>query len=73
MVDASHDKEARAKETIGQLKVEIGNLSNLVEQGAGLSHGQESTVNELLKARDDLTKGFMPSTAAAIALLNLVL
>ena len=46
MVDASHEKEARAKETISQLKSEISNLSRLVEQGAGLSMGQESQVNE---------------------------
>ena len=45
MVDASHEKEARAKETIAQLKSEITNLSRLVEQGAGLSMGQESQVN----------------------------
>ena len=55
MVDASHEKEARAKETIAQLKSEITNLSRLVEQGAGLSMGQESQVNELLKDKDDLT------------------
>ena len=55
MVDASHEKEARAKETISQLKSEISNLSRLVEQGAGLSMGQESQVNELLKDKDDLS------------------
>lgn len=44
LVDASHEKEARAKETIQQLKLEITNLSRLVEQGAGLSLGQEQTV-----------------------------
>jgi len=54
MVDASHEKEARAKETISQLKSEISNLSRLVEQGAGLSMGQESQVNDLLKDKDDL-------------------
>lgn len=56
MVDASHEKEARAKETIQQLKLEIANLSRLVEQGAGLSLGQENTVNELLKQKEDLIK-----------------
>merc|ERR1719352_1889900 len=55
MVDASHEKEARAKETISQLKTEISNLSRLVEQGAGLSVGQENTVNELLKDKDELS------------------
>jgi len=54
MVDASHEKESRAKETISQLKTEIANLSRLVEQGAGLSVGQENTVNELLREKDDL-------------------
>ena len=56
MVDAAHEKEGRAKETIQQLKHEIQNLSRLVEQGAGLSVGQESTVNELLKLRSELQK-----------------
>lgn len=32
MVDASHEKEAKAKETIQQLKMEIANLTRLVEQ-----------------------------------------
>merc|ERR1719364_506998 len=36
MVEASHEKEQRAKETIHNLKIEISNLSRLVEQGAGL-------------------------------------
>merc|ERR1719253_777229 len=52
MVDASHEKEQRAKETIQQLKLEITNLSRLVEQGAGLSLGQESTVNDLMTEKD---------------------
>ncbi|XP_002733915.1 cilia- and flagella-associated protein 58-like [Saccoglossus kowalevskii] len=56
MVDASHEKEQRARETIQSLKMEIANLSKLVEQGAGLSMGQEHSVNELLKAKEDLTK-----------------
>ena len=41
MVDAAHDKETRAKDTIQSLKQEIANLSKLVEQGAGLTMGQE--------------------------------
>jgi len=56
MVDASHEKEARAKDTISQLKTEIANLSRLVEQGAGLSVGQETQVNALLRDKDALTK-----------------
>ena len=42
MVDAAHDKESRARDTINQLKLEIANLTKLVEQGAGLSFGQEN-------------------------------
>ena len=36
-MDASHEKEVRAKETIQQLQEEITNPSSLVEQGAGMS------------------------------------
>ncbi|XP_041476507.1 cilia- and flagella-associated protein 58-like [Lytechinus variegatus] len=56
MVDASQEKEQRARETIQSLKLEITNLSRLVEQGAGLTMGQEHSVNELLKVKEDLTK-----------------
>lgn len=52
LVDASHEKEARAKETIQQLKLEIANLSRLVEQGAGLSLGQENTVREIPRSTE---------------------
>jgi DNA repair exonuclease SbcCD ATPase subunit len=56
MVDASHKKEAKAKETIQALTKEISGLSKLVDHGAGVSSGQENTVNELAKAKDDLVK-----------------
>merc|ERR1712066_842514 len=56
MVEASHEKEQRAKETIHNLKAEITNLNSLVEQGAGLSVNQENTVNSLISQRDDLLK-----------------
>jgi hypothetical protein len=52
--------QAHAKETIQKLKQEIANLSKLVEQGAGLSIGQEHSVKELLKIKDELTKGTLP-------------
>ena len=47
MVDAAHDKEQRARETIQSLKLEISNLSKLVEQGAGLSMGQDHRYGNL--------------------------
>merc|ERR1719399_2417861 len=56
MVEASHEKEQRAKETIHNLKAEITNLNSLVEQGAGLSVNQENTVNSLITQRDELLK-----------------
>jgi len=56
MVDTAHEKEKRAKRTIQQLRAEIQNLSRLVDQGAGLSIGQENTVNELLRIKEDLGK-----------------
>ncbi len=56
MVDAAHEKETRARETIQSLKLEISNLSKLVEQGAGLTMGQEHSVNDLLKIKENLTK-----------------
>ena len=56
MVEASHEKEARAKDTIQQLKLEIGNLTKLVEQGAGLGVSEDQTVMELTKQKDELTR-----------------
>ncbi len=52
--DASLEKEQSAKEAIQSLKQEIANLTKLVEQGAGLTIGQEQNVNELVKNRDEL-------------------
>ncbi|XP_078268940.1 cilia- and flagella-associated protein 58 [Rhinoraja longicauda] len=56
MVDSALDQEKRGKETIRSLKQEISNLTRLVEQGAGLSLGQESSVNDLLTIQEQLTK-----------------
>ena len=56
MIDGAQEKERRARDTIQRLKVEIQSLSLLVDQGAGLSIGQENAVNELLKIKEDLTK-----------------
>ncbi|KAM6443368.1 cilia- and flagella-associated protein 58 [Liasis olivaceus] len=56
MVDAAYDKEQKAKETIMSLKEEILNLTKLVEQGSGLSLGQEHNLRELLKFKEEVTK-----------------
>ena len=56
IVDASHEKEARAKETIQQLKQEVANLNKLIEDGGSYGVGQETTLNELLQQKDELTE-----------------
>ncbi|CEG39346.1 uncharacterized protein PHALS_09599 [Plasmopara halstedii] len=56
MVDASHEKELRAKEMIQQLKDEIMNLGRLVEQGTGLNAGQESMLKENMRAKEELMR-----------------
>ncbi len=55
MVDSAQAKEASARQTIQRLKAEIANLSRLVDQGAGLSIGQETAVNDLLKIKEELS------------------
>ena len=54
MVDAAHSKESHARDTINQLKLEISNLTKLVESGAGLNFGQDTSVQELTKMKDEL-------------------
>jgi len=56
MVDTATERETRARETIQNLKVEIANLTKLVEQGAGLSIGRENSVNELVAAKESITR-----------------
>jgi len=70
LVEASHDKEAKAKETIASLTKEISVLSKLVDHGAGLSAGHESTVNELLKAKEELQREREQQQAQILTLLN---
>lgn len=47
-------KEKRALETINSLKLEIFNLSKLVEQGVGLTMGQEYNLREILKEKEGI-------------------
>lgn len=42
MLDAAQDRESKGKESIENLRTEIANLTRMVEQGAGLSSGQEN-------------------------------
>lgn len=61
MVEAATEKEARARETIQHLKLEIANLTKLLEQGAGLAE-EESSIQDLKRERDMLAAGscFVP-------------
>lgn len=56
MVEASAEKERKAKETIQQLTKEISVLTKLVDHGAGISTGKEAYVDDLIQQRDDLIK-----------------
>ncbi|XP_063818726.1 cilia- and flagella-associated protein 58 isoform X2 [Pseudophryne corroboree] len=56
MVDAAYAKEQQSKETVQSLKEEINNLTALVEQGSGLSMGQEHSLNDLLNIKEELSK-----------------
>lgn len=47
-------QDARQKEVMAGLKQEVANLTRLVEAGAGLTLGQESAVNDLLKQKEEL-------------------
>ncbi|XP_056093105.1 cilia- and flagella-associated protein 58 [Rhinichthys klamathensis goyatoka] len=55
MVEASHEKELQAKETILKLKEEITNLTNLDGKGTGVFEGQEYSMGDLLKNKEELT------------------
>jgi chromosome segregation ATPase len=56
MVDAAHEKESRAKETIQMLKKEVNRLTTLVEHGAGLTLGQETNLQDRIDQKRELTK-----------------
>ncbi|NWH15840.1 CFA58 protein, partial [Grus americana] len=56
MVDTAYEKEQKAKEIINSLQEEIARLTNLVEQGSGLSLGQEYDIRDLLKLKEEITK-----------------
>ncbi|KAK2530612.1 Cfap58 [Columba guinea] len=56
MVDAASEKEEKAKETIDSLQKEITHLTHLVEQGSGMSMGQESNIQDLVRLKDEIAK-----------------
>lgn len=56
MLDEANAKQSQLESDIAELKLQIANLSKLVEQGAGLSVGQDSSMQELYKKKEQLTK-----------------
>ena len=65
-------QETRAKETITQLKLEIANLTQVVEEGAGFNLEEESAIEELVRRRDELIKERDSQTNQIIQLRNQV-
>lgn len=56
LVETSHDKEAKAKKAITDLKREIVNLDGLVQQGASMAETQEATLRSLAEQKAELQK-----------------
>jgi chromosome segregation ATPase len=56
MVDAAHEKEMRAKDTIKELRKEIDEMSALIEKGAGLTADHEQQVEQLETKHSDLLR-----------------
>ena len=56
LVDQAKAKEEKARKIIGDLRAEIAHLNKIVEQGSGLSIGQDNTVHNLMRQKDELKK-----------------
>lgn len=56
LVETAKDKEDKARKIIQGLKEEIAKLHKIVEQGSGLSLGQDNTVHKLVRAQEELQK-----------------
>lgn len=50
----ANQKEKRTRETLNGMKLEISNLSKLVEQGVGLTMGQEYNMHQIIKDNENL-------------------
>ena len=56
LIDVAKEKEESARNIIQTLRAEIANLNQIVEQGSGLSIGQDNTVHNLMREKEDLKK-----------------
>ena len=56
LVETAKEKEEKASKIIQGLKDEIAKLHKIVEQGSGLSLGQDNTVHKLIRKQEELEK-----------------
>ncbi len=56
LVEQAKDKEEKARKIISDLRNEIAHLNKIVEQGSGLSIGQDNTVDNLMRQKAELKK-----------------
>ncbi|KAL4439847.1 hypothetical protein ABPG75_002848 [Micractinium tetrahymenae] len=70
MVDGSHEKELKAKEQIAQLKLEISNLTKLLEQGAAVGLAEEADLEELIRQKEEVTAERDAQVEQIVALRN---
>lgn len=70
MVDAAHEKEQRAKETIQSLRIEINNLSNLVEQGAGMTATSPANPSVTVRNRRNIELRLTASNSTTVRRAN---
>ena len=56
LVETAKEKEEKARKIIQGLKDEIAKLHKIVEQGSGLSLGQDNTVHKLIRKQEELEK-----------------
>lgn len=69
MVEQSHEKESRARQTVNNLQKEIATLQQLVDHGVGSSQ-QESTIEEYKKDRRELEKKIEQQEQQIVGLIN---
>lgn len=56
LIDVAKEKEEKARGIIQTLRQEIAKLNQIVEEGSGLSIGQDNTVHNLMREKDNLKK-----------------
>ena len=52
----ANQKEKRTRETVSAMKLEISNLSKLVEQGVGLTMGQEYNLHQIINENEMISE-----------------